>query len=622
MMRDHALKQPYFLLILLGLCTAYTGMVFIFNQYTTLSVDEFWFAHAVYRFKTMLPYRDFPPYKTVLGYYFLLIPMLVSYPGIKMLLFTKNIITIWNACILFLSACWMRRFFSDRAILLSLTLLVFAETTISYSSNIRVDLIAYWFCLFSFLLLLENRFLLAGLLLGLGFMSSQKVLWYILASNAALSVHWILFQSNKKLLIHIIKFNLTIVFTIALYIIFWSFLSDSKTVFHSMFYEASAMYHLDWYESARILFWSVIVLYNPLLFLLWPLTLMSIMVAAPHQNIQKKCFIITYASVILLCLIPYKQVFPYYMQVTLPVFFVLYALFFDWLFDIFKTDIDFHYMIGKYVGIVFLFAYIISFIFIFVLLQLPSVYLLFCAIPILLGLHLYYTRIHYAKPVILTLMISMGILFPLMMFENALENTSGAYQKANVNAIATLLEDKSDYVAGVELLYNHTQPIPGLRHLMGPAIDYLYAPSEKLRAVMLPSLDEDPNATSENIMKALQQSDVKFYVNNYRMMALPPVIKHYLDTHYAHYWGSIYLYAPLIQKGNTIFHLQFAGKYLVQSNTNIKLNNKIYPAKTVIELKKGVYYSLSNENYRLNLTQNNIRLDKKFQADNWRAMLL
>jgi hypothetical protein len=217
-MLDGQLKQRYFIYGVIFLCLGYLGFEFFLNSYSMLSVDEFWFAQRTYQYKNNLPYRDFSPYKTVIGYYLLLLPMLIPHSLFGMLIFMKNAITLLNTLVLFSASIWLTRFFSSLAILVTLILLMATDVVLTYSTNIRVDLFAYWFCFFSLLFLLEQRYFLAGMLLGLGFATSQKALWYLLASNFALSISWLIATRHIKTLWPILKFNFTTLFIITLYI--------------------------------------------------------------------------------------------------------------------------------------------------------------------------------------------------------------------------------------------------------------------------------------------------------------------------------------------------------------------------------------------------------------------
>lgn len=633
--RDMAsrINQPlHFTLILLSLCLFYLGFEFFFNAYAMVTVDEFWFAHNIYHYKDSLPYRDFSPYKTVLGYYLLLPPMLSARGIIQTLIFTKNSLACVNALILFASAWWLSRFFSRYAVILSLAVLIFAEIVLSYSTNIRVDLLSYWLCFFSLLLLLEKRFLLAGVMLGLGFITSQKAIWYLFASNIALAAVWLVCERKLKFILNIARYNCMSLGVIVLYIACWAVIADGHTVINNIFYDASALYHLDWYDNARQPFWAAIIFYNPLLFLLWPLTLISLFVTFDGDvRYAQRLFIVVYAHVVLLCLIAYKQVFPYYMQATIPIFFALYAAFFAWLFALFQTQQPLHILLLGRMGMWgFMFCYTVLLVFLQNVFQLPYAYLFLCLPPFLLGLYLNHKdalsvsdQSIIARLLVITLIFT-GSFYPINAFLVKLININGAYQKANLETMTSLLQDGSDYVAGIELIYNKTQPIAGMRHLMGPAIDYLRAPTEKLKQVMLASLYEDPNVTADSVITALKKSNVKFYVNNYRMMALPKNIKNFLAAEYMHYWGSIYLYAPQITRGKQLIRLKFSGRYRLISSTanDIRLNGKHYAVGSTPYLTKGDYTSLAKKNYRMKLMPEQARyLNLNFKDDDWRQFV-
>lgn len=621
------MPRNYFLLSVTSLCTMYLLFEFFFNSYAIFSVDEFWFAHSIYQYKDHLPYRDFPPYKTILGYYLLLPPMLSARGVMQTLIFTKNAFTLLNTLILFTTGFWLTRFFSRIGVISSLAIIVSAEIVLSYSTQLRVDLLSYWFCFFSLLFLLEKRYLVAGILIGLGFATSQKAIWYMFASNCALGVHW-LQDRRVKHIWSIARFNSICVGIIVIYLVFWSWVSDWSTVFKSVFLEAAAMYQLDWYESARTLFWQNILLNNPLLFLLWPITFLNVLITYDEDaGYQSRLFVTIYASVILLCLVPYKQIFPYYTQVTIPVFFVLYAAFFSWLFEVFKENRTRRLIIPEKIFWVMLFLYELALLVVIMTLDLPEFYVLISFIPV--SLIFYATQKHdiqkkIASPLLqltIVTIISIDLIYPFILLPTKLIDINGAYQRTQIEVVNTLLQDGSDYVAGIDFIYNKTQPIPGLRHLRGPAIDYLYNPTRKLRSIILPSLCEDPTATVDSVITALAHSSVKIYVNNYRINALPKKIKNYLHSQYEHWWGSIYLYAPHIDAKAQNIVLKFSGNYLIESASNdfITLNDKRYFPGAIVSLQKGNIKSNAAHAYRLKLIPANIPfvLDSSHKNDDW-----
>jgi hypothetical protein len=627
-MNDKATWTKHFYILAACLCSLYFGSEILFNHYTRLGVDEFWFGNNIFLYKDKLPYRDFPPYKSVLGYYLLLPAMLSNYGPILTLVFAKNAMAFLNAVVLFISSCWLTRYFSRSAVLLSLLLLIISETFISYSTNIRVDLPSYWFCFFAFLFMLEKRTILAGALLGLGFITSQKAIWYIVASNLALGVTWLIYSRQLKSLWHIMRLNLMMAFVICAYLLFWSSLADTYTVINNVFFDASAMYHLEWYDDARYLYWKTIISNNPLLFLLWPLTLISLAVTyQADAAYQRRLTIIVYSFTILLCLMPYKQVFPYYMQATYPIFFILYAAFFSWLEGLMLSDRPVFF--GRIIHWLLLVGYTLAAICVYLFFRFPPIYLLILAIPALLAYSLKTHAMQRAlsNPEILKMMMltsgMVGIIFQSLVLAYCILVLNGDYQKANLKMIDALLQDGSDYVAGTDYIYNKKQPIAGLRHLMGPAIDYLYQPTPTLRAVMLASLYEDPTATKESVISQLKQSSVKFFVNSYRIVLLPPQIKNYLDSEYQHFSGSIYLYSPTIAKGQQTLTLKFSGHYRLEGATSspIQLNHHAYQANEVVYLSKGKYVSQAQQGYRLRLIPDNLHpLDDP--SDQWRLMVI
>jgi hypothetical protein len=624
-------NQRHFLFGLISLCALYLGLEISFNNYALFSADEFWFAHNIYHYKDGLPYRDFPPYKTVLGYYLLLLPMLSGHGLFPTLIFTKNMIATFNTLVLFFSACCLTRFFSRPAVLTSLALIICTENIIFYSTNIRVDLPGYWFCLFSILLLLEKRFLFAGLILGFGFITTQKTLWYIFASNCALGMYWLTCQRDLKSMMNIIRYNLMTGMVISAYIFFWAWLSDWHTVIHSIFYEASVMYHLAWYDYSRMALWGYIASFNPILFLFWPLTPLSLMITFDgDDNYQRRIFIIVYAFVIACCFIPFKQAFPYYMQVAIPVSYVLYAAFFSWLFCLFNQQRSFKFLVSKYNFYLYGLLYAAFIVYAYGMLRVPAAYLQLCLIPVFVGIHIGIKGEERQRNAsiffTLTMIVIMftGCIYPLAMFSRSLFNLNGAYQKANVQAVNTLLRDGSDYVAGVELIYDKTQPISGMRHLMAPAVGFLEKPSAELRAVMLRSLYEDPNTNIDSVITAMKESRVKLYVNNYRMQMLPIQINSWLASEYEHYWGSIYLYAPVIAAGKNAIQIKFSGHYLIESADNIMIDGKKYHQANNVYLKQGAHNSSSRQSYRLKLLANDpgLYLPRQFQEDDAKMIII
>lgn len=221
-----------------SLCALYCVFEFFYIPYPMTGVDEFWFAHHIYQYTQHLPYRDFPPYKTVLGYYVLMWPFYFVKGLFAPLYYIKYEITLINALFFFSIGYWAIRLFKPLAVLLTLTLIISNQLFLIYSAALRVDMLTAWICLLSILCLLNNRVLLAGFSIGLAFLISQKTLWYLVASNGALLWYGLLYLDYRQTRKALCLFNGAAALVIGVYIVFWAHIASWHSVLHSLFYEA------------------------------------------------------------------------------------------------------------------------------------------------------------------------------------------------------------------------------------------------------------------------------------------------------------------------------------------------------------------------------------------------
>jgi hypothetical protein len=318
------------------------------------------------------------------------------------------------------------------------------------------------------------------------------------------------------------------------------------------------------------------------------------------------------------------------MQVAIPVSYILYAAFFNWLFSLFNEQRSLNLLVSKYIFYLYGLLYATFIIYAYIMLRFPAAYLQLCLIPVLISIHIgkkgeeQQQNASIFFTLTMTVIMFTGCIYPLAMFSRSLFNLNGAYQKANVQAVNTLLRDGSDYVAGVELIYDKTQSVSGMRHLMAPAVAFLENPSVELRTVMLRSLYEDPNANIDSVISAMKKSPLKLYVNNYRMQMLPTKISSWLASEYEHYWGSIYLYAPVITAGKNAIQIKFSGHYLVESEDNIVIDGKKYHQANNVYLTQGAHISSSRQSYRLKLLADDpgLYLPEQFQEDDAKMIII
>src|SRR3990167_9397945 len=119
----------------------------IFVSWSAFSTDDFWLAYHNLQYKNTLPYRDFSPYKSVLGYYVLLIPLIVFHGILTPLVFTKIWIILINTIGIGLAFFWLKKFYQEHVVLLSLILILVSPTFLFFSTEIRVDILSWWICL-------------------------------------------------------------------------------------------------------------------------------------------------------------------------------------------------------------------------------------------------------------------------------------------------------------------------------------------------------------------------------------------------------------------------------------------------------------------------------------------
>lgn len=603
----------------------------LYIPHAALSVDELWFAQHIFQYTHKLPYRDFLPYKTVLGYYLLSIPFYFSHTVLAPLYYIKDEIAIINTVLFAVTSIWLTRFFLPKAVLLTSLLVIANQLFLIYSVDLRVDMLTCWLGLISFLFLLSNRAGFAGFALAIGFLISQKALWFFAATNLAFLTYWLIAERNWQTVRAVIKFNLCTAIPIAFYLLFWSWLSSPAIVMQSVFYEGYTQAKITWYAQIYYLCWHVIMSNGPFLVLLWPLTWVSLIIHQGHDKyFAQRIFVTVFAFVIMAFIISYQQAFPYNIVYSVPVFLLIYADFFSWLFTLFKLEKLQFVRFNNRKVFWFLSLYSISVISLIIVLGLPVFYYMIFCVPILLGGFI--AAIRYRKnniaaifpPLILIIVTFAGVLYPLLKFSVTAASISGRYQQSMIKLSNQLLVKEGSYFAGTPLLYQHAQSIDGLKNLIGPTIEYLNKPSKSLLPIFISSLYLVPR-TVDQVIHDLKATPVKFYVNNYRIVVLPKSIHDYLNSNYLHFWGSIYLYAPSVSKHQHSLQIPFDGKYEVLSNSaaRIYIDDKKIVSHSEIVLSKNKHRIKTDTDFRLKLIPDDkqLELDPDFQGDAWSKLV-
>ncbi len=508
--------------------------------YASFSADELWTAFHIYQYTEHLPYRDFLPYKTTLGYYLLTFPFFLSHDILNPLFYVRAEIMGINLILLGLASYWACRIFQPKAVLLTLALLLSSELFLAYSVEIRVDMLTSWLGLLSVMGILSNRPKLAGLALGIGFLVSQKALWFWAAIDFALIIQW---SSRKQALLLI---NLIALITLSIYVLLASYVSSFEVVWRNIFYEAYLQTLSHGYNLIRYVCWQTILQNGPIFLFLWPLTLLGFFINKTPQRL----FIFLFSSFLILRLLTYPQPFPYQMVFLAPAFFLLFSDFFSECFALFNKPIpSIHPKLLFWLTAVSIF-WILGITTSFGLLR---GYYLVALLPLILAFKISKPQLPALGVTFGIIIIFTGLIYPLLHLTTLINLFNGQYQFSMIRLTDQLLKQGGGYTAGTPILYNKDQSIVGLKNLINASVLYIIDPKKTSKNELFASLNITPQTQAE-ILKDLEKNPPMLYINSYRILELPFSIKHFFHTHYQQYSGSVYIYTPLKSKFPEVPH--------------------------------------------------------------------
>jgi hypothetical protein len=415
----------------------YCALEAVYVARLPIVMDEFDGAYEAYRLRTSVPYRDFAPYKTVLGYYIEVLPSFVARNVWGRVMAVKFELVLINALLLVLAAFFMQRFVERSAIVVALLLLVVCSTFLERSAELRVDMLTGWAGLLSFLCLLDRRFALAGILCGTSFLISQKGIFYCIAANAALVLYGIFIERSRSNLAALIGFDLAATATVGAYLAFWSALSSPRTVVSATFTSAAAA-ALNTAYVIRGHFWWQILSRNPMYFVLAALALWRLGLALAHKRSGwvEACTAV-FAAVVLAQAIAYPQPWPYFFVLLLPVLFVLHAVYFDALCRS-RPDLPF-------------------------------------------GM---------SRPGALAVVL-LGVIYPMARVPVALARDN-AYQRYNVELASAILQPGDTYLAGTDIISDRQQTLLRLERLDAVALGRLRAANAHQSNDLIAAVDRHP----------------------------------------------------------------------------------------------------------------------------------
>ena len=536
-MNESVPKQRRFLVAVATLALIYLGLQLFYCLRQPLAIDEFGYAYHVHRLMDEVPYRDYSPYKTVLGYYVQLPCFYLSSDAWTPMLLVRAEMALVTSIALIVAALMLAKHFNRQAVLLGIVLLAFTNVFMEEASTLRVDMMSAICGWIGLLLILRRRAGWAGVAAALSFFFSQKGVYYIAASEAALVGYWLLAERNRASAAGVLRFNVGALAVAATYVGFFSLLSmtgDSATadsVTHTTFQDSTVLkIALTNIYNVRH-YWLLTLALNPL-FYLAALAAIPISFSRRHQAPQPHVpwLLTLYGSALIALCLWHKQPFPYFFVMLVPTLAVLIMSLVD-------------AMIRK----------------------------------------------HPERPFGmprwgLVLVVVFGVIFPLGKPVREVYLYNNGFQSHMVRLADACLEEGDGYHAFFHLLYDRDQTLPELGWV------------DRSRAR---ELEQAGPEELERLADQARQTRLKFYLFTYRVDVLPDAIRDHLIDNYTHMWGNLFVYAPTVPAGNSQVDVDFSGTYTLVADGPVEIDGRRVADGERIELPSGVHTTESANSFRL-----------------------
>jgi hypothetical protein len=295
------------------LLVAYAGVESLYIAHMPLVMDEFQGAYAVHELARGVPYRDFIPYKTVLGYA-LQLPVLELVPGLWASMLAVKVEMMLFVVAAFAAACFvLRRSVSGGATVAALAMTLAMSDFLERSAELRVDMLTAIFGLLSLLLLLRRQEALAGSLAAASFLVSQKGAVFVLAGVCFLLLTAGPFAAAVR---GASRYLLTAAALLVLYLAGWSCVAPPAEVVRSVLFGPAAVVTTD-AVPIRAHFWMQTLTRNPIFYALSLLAMVTL--------VRRDRALAAYAAVVALFAVAYPQPWPYHFVLLVPTMFVVLA---------------------------------------------------------------------------------------------------------------------------------------------------------------------------------------------------------------------------------------------------------------------------------------------------------
>lgn len=421
--------------VLVGvLLVAYFGLQVLYISRLPVVMDEFQESSTLGLFEQNLPYRDFPPYKTVLGHYLQLGPFALGRGSWGKILSVKLALALLNTMALGLAVGHLSRAYAKTAVFGGLLLTIPVSNFLERSSDFRVDMLTSWAGLASLLLLLNSRFAAAGLAAGLSFLISQKGIYFCIAGAAALGLSLLLGSPGRRELRSLARFVLGATTAVALYVGFWAIFAGLEAVLVVMFWAPRRM-AVAYVYGAALEMWAQTISRNPMFYGLAVLGIIRFVTRPWRESGRaREQTLGLYALVLGILAASNPQPWPYFFVLVIPTGFVL----------------------------------------------------------IVALLHTHHRQRGDWSPLgpgklIVGLCIAFGVLLPLSRIPVNLQRDNG-HQRQAVELAEHVLAPDEMYIAGVDMVYGRKQPVTILRWIDYPKMQMLHQMPPAALASMIDTL--------------------------------------------------------------------------------------------------------------------------------------
>ncbi len=311
--------------IAIAICVAYLLIEIAYVLHRPLIEDEFHGAVAAWQVAHQMPYRDYQPYKTILGYA-IQAPLVAIAPSTwtGMILVKLQAALLVTLTLLY-AVRVLPRHFERKAILLALGVFLSTSTFLERSAELRVDMLTGICGFIALLLLLEQRHAAAGLLSGLSFLVSQKGAFYPVAGGVAIVLWIIQSRDIRRGSRAAFAFAAGALAPLVAYFALFSLVAPLKTIFDTTFLSALRVAQDELPElkvSLRERYWPQVISRDPGLWL-GTVAGLAVLVRSLRTGARRDAIVLGFGAAILAAVILLKQPWPYSFVLILPTLFVV-----------------------------------------------------------------------------------------------------------------------------------------------------------------------------------------------------------------------------------------------------------------------------------------------------------